>query len=145
MEVQVRFPTIGLSRNTPVMQAVVFEDPSDSRFLSVWPVSQVKKKCTKTFEQFTPSFLNNTNLSHTNEVKRTLVGLWRLLSLLFFLKILDPFCVVPCMEFGGSRKDVLLIREPFEMSFGLVLVVFPHEHELFSYLFKKKSCLINSI
>lgn len=43
VEVQVRFPTIGLSRNTPVMQAVVFEDPSDSRFLSVWPVSQVKK------------------------------------------------------------------------------------------------------
>ena len=84
VEVQVRFPTIGLSRNTPVMQAVVFEDPSDSRFLSVWPVSQVKKKCTKTFEQFTPSFPNNTNLSHTTEVKRTLVGLWRLLELLFF-------------------------------------------------------------
>ena len=84
VEVQVRFPTIELSRNTPVMQAVVFEDPSDSRFLSVWPVSQVKKKCTKTFEQFTPSFPNNTNLSHTTEVKRTLVGLWRLLELLFF-------------------------------------------------------------
>lgn len=45
VEVQIRFPTIGLSRTTPVMQAVVFEDPSDSRFLSVWPVSQVKKKC----------------------------------------------------------------------------------------------------
>ena len=84
VEVQVRFPTIGLSRNTPVMQAVVFEDPSDSRFLSVWPVSQVKTKCTKTFEQFTLSFPNNTNLSHTTEVKRTLVGLWRLLALLFF-------------------------------------------------------------
>lgn len=84
VEVQVRFPTIGLSRNTPVMQAVVFEDPSDSRFLSVWPVSQVKKKCTKTFEQFAPSFPNSTNLSHTTEVKRTLVGVWRLLALLFF-------------------------------------------------------------
>ena len=46
---------------------------------------------------------------------------------------------------GGSRKDVLLVREPFEMSFGLVLVVFLDEHELFSYLFKKKSFLINSI
>lgn len=84
VEVQVRFPTIGLSRNTPVMQAVVFEDPSDSKFLSVWPVSQVKKKYTKTFEQFTPSFPNNTNLYHKTEVKTTLVGLWRLLALLFF-------------------------------------------------------------
>lgn len=53
--------------------------------------------------------------------------------------------VLCMMEFGGSQKDVLLVREPFEMSFGLVLMVFPGEHELFSDLFKKKSFLINSM
>ena len=43
VEVQVTFPTSSLSRNTPEMQAVLFEDPNDARFLTVWPVSQVTK------------------------------------------------------------------------------------------------------
>ena len=42
VEVRVTFPTSALSRNTPVMQAVLFEDPNDARFLKVWPVSQVR-------------------------------------------------------------------------------------------------------
>lgn len=42
VEVRVTFPTSALSRNTPVMQAVLFEDLNDARFLNVWPVSQVK-------------------------------------------------------------------------------------------------------
>ena len=42
VEVRVTFPTSVLSRNTPVMQAVLFEDPNDARFLNVWPVSQVR-------------------------------------------------------------------------------------------------------
>ena len=43
VEVQVTFPVRTLSRNTPVMQAVLFEDPSDARFLRAWPVSQVRR------------------------------------------------------------------------------------------------------
>ena len=42
VEVRVTFPASALSRNTPVMQAVLFEDPNDARFLNVWPVSQVR-------------------------------------------------------------------------------------------------------
>lgn len=42
VEVRVTFPASALSRNTPVMQAVLFEDPNDARFLKVWPVSQVR-------------------------------------------------------------------------------------------------------
>ena len=42
VEVRVTFPARALSRNTPVMQAVLFEDPNDARFLKVWPVSQVR-------------------------------------------------------------------------------------------------------
>lgn len=44
-EVRVTFPISSLSRNTPVMQAVLFEDPTDARFLQVWPLSQVRRKC----------------------------------------------------------------------------------------------------
>ena len=47
VEVQVTFPTSSLSRNTPVIQAVLFEDPNDARFLRVWPVSQVSEFCSK--------------------------------------------------------------------------------------------------
>lgn len=40
VQAQVKFPNF--SRNTPVMQAVLFEDPSDARFLKAWPVFQVR-------------------------------------------------------------------------------------------------------
>lgn len=37
--VPVTFPSF--PRITPVIQAVLFEDPADARFLSTWPVTQV--------------------------------------------------------------------------------------------------------
>jgi len=56
VEVRVTFPTNALSRNTPVMQAVLFEDPSDARFLKVWPVSQLEQR---TFHRPVHLFYNN--------------------------------------------------------------------------------------
>ena len=39
IQVAVTFPSF--PRITPVLQAVLFEDPADARFLTIWPVSQV--------------------------------------------------------------------------------------------------------
>ncbi|KAJ7377234.1 hypothetical protein OS493_030436 [Desmophyllum pertusum] len=56
VEVHVTFPTSALSRNTPVVQAVLFEDPTDARFLKVWPVSQLEQR---TFHRPVHLFYNN--------------------------------------------------------------------------------------
>ncbi|KAL9951474.1 hypothetical protein ACROYT_G044139 [Oculina patagonica] len=56
VEVRVTFPTRAVSRNTPVMQAVMFEDPNDARFLKVWPASQLEQR---TFHRPVHLFYNN--------------------------------------------------------------------------------------
>jgi len=42
IQVAVTFPSF--PRITPVLQAVLFEDPADARFLTIWPVSQMKQR-----------------------------------------------------------------------------------------------------
>ncbi|XP_068726711.1 uncharacterized protein [Montipora capricornis] len=68
VQAHVTFPT--LPRITPVLQAVLFEDPSDARFLASWPIFQMKQR---TFHRPVHLFYNNIQYDPVKEIVSFLI------------------------------------------------------------------------